>query len=112
MKKLSLFLLGLIYLSATSAQDVPAGMKYQAVARNLAGELMANSEVSVKIDLLSGGLKNTAVHYTEVQTVTTNQLGLFSLVIGEGKPEAGKFDDVPWSTEEIWMAIAIKDPGS
>src|SRR3990170_8463229 len=63
----------------------------------------------VRISLVSN---SSSVYYTEVHTVTTNQLGLFSLVIGEGKVEKGAFIEVPWSTDDIWMQVNIKDKNS
>lgn len=90
------------------AQSVPQGMKYQAVARDLSGEILPNQSIALKVHLQSN-INEPIVHYTEVHTITTNQMGLFSLIIGKGKIEVGVFDDIPWSTEDIWMEIAIKN---
>ncbi len=74
----------LLFFAAAFSQNVPQGMKYQAVARTLSGNVIANQEISLKISLVNSG-KSAAVYYSEVHTVTTNQLGLFTLVIGEGR---------------------------
>ena len=111
MKRFSLVpVLFLLFFSASYGQTVPQGMKYQAVARNLAGAVIGNQEIALKVTLLTKGSAG-ATYYTEVHTVTTNQLGLFSLVIGEGKVENGSFTTIPWSTEDVWMQVAIKDKG-
>ena len=34
------------------------------------------------------------------------------LDIGSGREASAKFDNVPWSTKEIWMDVAVKDDGS
>ena len=101
----------LLFFATAFSQNVPQGMKYQAVARTLSGNVIANQEIALKISLVNSG-KSAAVYYSEVHTVTTNQLGLFSLVIGAGKNEKGTFTAVPWSTDEIWMEVSIKDKGS
>src|SRR5687768_15435666 len=101
----------LLFSAVTFAQTVPQGMKYQAVARNLTGNIIANEEIALKISLVSSG-KSSSAYYIEVHTITTNQLGLFSLVIGEGKVEKGSFTAVPWSTDDIWMQVNIKDKNS
>jgi hypothetical protein len=36
---------------------------------------------------------------------------VFSLILGKGQAEFGQFNDVPWSTENIWMEVAIKSKG-
>jgi hypothetical protein len=93
------------------AQSVPQGMKYQAVARDLSGNVIANQTIGLKISLLSNG-KGSTVYYNEVHSVTTSSLGLFTLVIGEGKVDKGTFASVPWSNEDIWMQVSIKDDKS
>ena len=110
MKKfLSLYIIISGLCTAISAQTFPMGIKYQAVARNKAGDILGNQKISLKISLASMQSEKTMVHYSEVHDATTNELGLFTLVIGEGKVEAGEFSKVPWATEDIWMEIAIKE---
>lgn len=109
MKKI-FFLLALCFSIAVSfAQHVPQGMKYQAVARNLSGNVLANQAINLKINLLTQDSKTSVIYYSETHTVTTNQLGLFTLSIGEGTVEKGTFSSIPWSTADIWMQVAIKD---
>jgi len=103
-------IIGLCMMPLAFAQTVPHGMKYQAVARDLTGAVIANQDVTLKIQLQSN-LESRVIHYSETHAIKTNQLGLFSLVIGEGVIEKGKFENIPWSTEDIWMEISIKDKG-
>jgi len=92
------------------AQNVPSGMKYQAVARDYAGQPLANRSLTIRIDLKSNSPKGAEVFYSEEHYVTTNQLGLFDLVIGEGKNVGkGSFAEIPWSEEDIWMAVSLRD---
>ena len=110
MKKLILLhVFALFLFSAAFAQSVPRGMKYQAVARDAKGQILANQNISLKITLLSEANGNASNYYSEVHNVITNELGLFSLVIGEGDKETGDFTAVPWSTEDIWMKVSIKE---
>ena len=113
MKKylLTLLLLSCALVPFAQAQQVPQGMKYQAVARSLSGEVLPNQPVMLKISLNSNGSGLTKTHYSETHTVTTNALGLFDLTIGSGKAGNGTFKSVPWSSEDIWMEIAIQDGG-
>ncbi len=108
-KVLLMMIITVCALTNSYAQKVPAGMKYQAVARNSSGEVLANRSITLRIDLKSDASKGNAVYYSEEHTVTTNQLGLFDLVVGEGQNITGVFNDIPWSTENIWMAVSMKD---
>jgi hypothetical protein len=114
MKKITFILLGIVLfllaLPSVYGQSVPQGMKYQAVARDLAGEVMADQPISIKI-ALQGNDKSKMVHYIEVHDVTTNQFGLFSLVVGNGAVTQGDFNKIPWSSEDIWMEIGLKNAG-
>ncbi len=103
--------LWLVFSSILIAQQVPQGMKYQAVARNLKGDILANEKISLRISLNS--MKNgvSTTHYSERHDLNTNEVGLFTLVIGEGKSENVKFTDIPWSTEDIWMQVSIGGQG-
>jgi len=83
-------------------------MKYQAVARDLSGEVLGNQNISLRVSLYTR-TDRSATTYSETHTVTTNQLGLFTLTIGKGIVESGKFSQVPWSTSDIWMEIGIKE---
>lgn len=110
MKKFILLnVFALFLLSASFAQSIPRGMKYQAVARDTKGQVLANQSISLKITLLSQANGTASYYYSEVHNVVTNELGLFTLVIGEGDKETGDFTTVPWSTQDIWMKVSIKE---
>lgn len=104
-------IVSLLISSVVIAQQVPQGMKYQAVARNLKGEIMANEKISLRISLNSMKKGTSFSHYSERHTLVTNEVGLFTLVIGEGKGESIKFSEIPWSTEDIWMQVSIAEKG-
>jgi hypothetical protein len=112
MKKLSLIFLFIITTVACSlAQNSFHGMKYQAVARDMKGEILANSNIELRISLHStSGLINET-HYSETHAITTSELGLFSIAVGDGTKESGNFESIPWSTLNIWMEISIKSKG-
>ncbi|RLD19007.1 MAG: hypothetical protein DRI69_09385, partial [Bacteroidetes bacterium] len=86
-------------------------MKYQAVARDLSGEVLADQEIVLSISLHNAdpALKS---EYKELHQVVTNKFGLFTLAVGEGQTMYGNFDEIPWSTNDIYMAVSIKDDAS
>ncbi|WP_235297926.1 autotransporter outer membrane beta-barrel domain-containing protein [Portibacter marinus] len=111
MKKLYLLLIAILFCSIISyAQQTPAGMKYQAVARDLSGQVMSDQKIKLEITLYSQQDRKS-VKYSETHDITTNKLGLFSITIGEGKSGRGNFKNVPWSSEDIWMQLAIDENG-
>lgn len=112
MKKLSfIFLFTFTSVVYLFGQSSPHGMKYQAVARDIKGEILANSKIELRISLHSTSSLRNDTHYSETHTITTSELGLFSIAVGDGTKESGNFESIPWSTLNIWMEIQIKSKG-
>lgn len=95
-------------LQSTNGQ-VPSGFSFQAVARDANGDLIANQEVGVQVQVLQGSDSGSAV-YTETHTVTTNALGLLNLVIGEGNSE-DNFSSIDWTSDNYYVALSIDADG-
>jgi len=94
-------------MGQTQAEAPTNGMNYQAVARDVTGKILANQQITLKISF-SANTKEKQTFYTEVHQVTTDELGLFNLVIGEGKEPVGAMKDIPWAAEQIWLDVALK----
>ncbi|MBK7428808.1 MAG: hypothetical protein IPI60_18220 [Saprospiraceae bacterium] len=109
MKNLLLTIFVAFFTFQAFSQSVPQGMRYQAVARDEAGKTLDNENISLQISLRAG--EKGDVLYTERHQVTTNQLGLFSITIGEGKTMEGEFASIPWSLANIWLDIDLQEAG-
>jgi hypothetical protein len=96
MQKLILIGLSFLFSSFLFAQ-APQAIKYQAVARDLSGNELANSSVSVRISIHDGSAAGPVV-YQETHPVTTNAFGLFTISIGQGTVVTGNFSAIVWST--------------
>lgn len=108
MKKTIFLFVFLLNVSFVISQSVPAGMKYQAIAKDRTGRILADQPIQVRIALLNQDQKLPETYYIESFDVKTGNTGLFNLNIGMGNPVFGKFDEIPWSKEQIWMEVAIK----
>ncbi len=89
---------------ALNAQNAPAGINYQAVLRDQQGQIIADQAIKAKISVNDPESRST--FYTETHTVTTNNVGIFTLIIGGGKAEKGAFKDIPWSSANTWLEVA------
>ena len=111
MKKQILTLIALFFFAlCLNAQNIPIGMKYQAVARDAKGEVLADQKISLKITLRSGGMDGEAL-YTEIHRVKSNKLGLFDLVIGQGDHVERSLEEIPWADTQVWLEVAIDESG-
>lgn len=101
--------LQVIFFVTGYAQVIPKGMNYQAVARNHRGDIFPNQKINLKIYLFSQQGNNRTNHYSELHESTTNDLGYFNLIIGEGVKSEGEYGMIPWNTENIWLEVAMRD---
>ena len=60
----------------TFPQGTPQGISYQAVAYDSEGFEISNQDISVRLEILLGGVDAEA-SYTEVHSVTTDDFGFF-----------------------------------
>jgi hypothetical protein len=87
-------------------QGTPQGISYQAVAYDSEGYEISNQDISVRLGILLGGVDAEA-SYTEVHSVTTDDFGLFSLVISEGVSN-DDFSSIDWE-EGAFLKIEVDE---
>src|SRR5689334_7114252 len=87
------FALSIMYSNAQAPQAIP----YQAVARDNAGNVISNQNVSLRFSIHDATAAGTVV-YKETQNATTNSLGLFTVNIGQGTVVIGTFASINWTT--------------
>ncbi len=100
----------LVSLCFFSFSQVPNAFNYQAVVRNVSGEIIANQPVSFRISILEGSPQGETA-YSETHTVSTNQFGLANLVIGKGENTSGIFDPGGWGVIDHFIKVEIKTEG-
>lgn len=105
------FVATLFWLSAIVSQQVPYGIKYQAVARNSYGDELVNKQIDVRFSIRSGSSEGN-LEYQEVHSnIVTSQFGVFDAIIGAGTPVSGakeRFQDITWETDNYFLGIEIK----
>ncbi len=110
MKLLILILFILISITAISQNN--KGITFQAIARNSQGIVMGNQKIQIRISILTDTIKNSIV-YQEVKSITTNPLGLFSVLIGANElakvKTEGVFENIKWGDKEHFIRVEI-DP--
>ncbi|MEX0981596.1 MAG: tail fiber domain-containing protein [Bacteroidales bacterium] len=106
MKKLFVSLLFVSLWIFTSAQ-VPQGFNYQAIARDGQGNLLGEQNLTVRVSIIQDGNKV----WSEDHAVSTNETGLFSLVIGDeevfGSGSAGSFALIDWESGTFTLGVEI-----
>ncbi len=108
MKKTITILFLSLFTTAAFSQ-VPQTLNYQAVARNNAGQIIASQGVGLRFTILDGSSTGTQV-YQEIQSLSTNTLGLFTAIIGNGNPNG--FITIEWGTGgSKWLQVELDANG-
>ena len=100
----ALMLLVCILLNA----QVPQGFNYQAMARDETGQPIVNAAIPVRLTIQSDSLGGTIFWQELHSEVTTNDIGLFTLIVGKGVKQAGEaatFDAIDWTITPKFIRI-------
>ena len=109
--QLRILILIFFYLSIESSfAQAPQAIPYQAVARDNAGNLVANQAVSLRFSIHDATAGGTIV-YQETQSKTTNSLGLFTANIGEGTVVSGTFVSIDWGGGSKFIQVEMDATG-
>lgn len=109
MKNISLTLFALLITIVSFAQS-PQMINYQGVARDLSGNPLSNQNISLRISILSGSPTGTN-EYSETHSVTTNNLGLFTIQIGNGSVLLGNFSTIDWGGNSHYLQTEMDENG-
>ena len=107
MNKILLTLTSILFCAITFAQNVPQGINYQAIARDAAGAELANDTLTVRFSVLEGA----AISWEELHTLTTNDFGMFTAIIGQGTSTFNgsslTFDLIDWGNAAHSLKVEI-----
>ena len=114
MKKINLKLILAAFLIFNSAflisQTFPYGINYQGVARDANGNAKQNTQVPIQLTIIQHSTSGTNV-WQERQVLTTNTMGQFNAVIGNGTPVtpfvAGGFKQLNWNADSMFLKVEI-----
>jgi len=99
--RLTLTTFALLFSVMLSAQ-APALIPYQAVARDGAGQPLASTTINARFTIHNETANGTVV-WQELQTVSTNSLGLFSSQLGGSVP----LSNVSWSSGAKFLQVEL-----
>lgn len=84
----------------------PESFTYQTIIHDEAGKTLAFHRVSIKTSILPESNEDSVI-YSEKHFVTTNQAGLVSLSIGDGKDKTGHFTSIDWNADKYFLRVEL-----
>jgi uncharacterized protein (TIGR02145 family) len=88
--------------------EPPQGIIYQAEARDGNGNLIKNKALTVRISILEGSLTSN-IKWQGDYNITTDNNGLFTLIIGQGTTYSGSFSSITWGLSDHYLNVKIND---
>ncbi|MFH2094943.1 MAG: FISUMP domain-containing protein, partial [Bacteroidota bacterium] len=102
------FFFSLIFIYAFNQS--PHGFNYQGIARDFSGDPLENQPIGLRISILNGSAYGPSV-YMEEHAPVTNELGLFTIIIGQGTT-SDDFTMIDWSAGgEKWLKVEMDASG-
>ena len=114
MKKtiLSLLMLTLYFINLNG--QINKGINFQGVARSDNGIILANKIVTLRLSIKNDSI-NGVIEYQEIKSITTNTIGLFSVVVGSKQDRniisIGNFENINWSLTEKFLHVEVDITG-
>ncbi|HOM40166.1 MAG TPA: hypothetical protein PK064_04585 [Bacteroidales bacterium] len=104
-------------VSSFSFAQVPQGINYQAIARDNSGNPLQNTALQVKLAVKADSSWIGTVIWEEIHNpVTTNDFGLFTVVLGKGARQASStvasFNLIDWNVTPKFLRTEIYYGGS
>ena len=90
------------------------GFNYQAIARNGNGVPITSQAIPVRISIVASLTGGTVIWQEDHSSVTADQYGLISLVVGTGTRTGGlatSFSAIDWSAQTLFLKTEVKYPG-
>ena len=110
MKK-SIFFLFILTLQLINLKaQVNKGINFQGVARNNYGVILVNKIINLRLSIKTDST-NGITEYQEIKSITTNAIGLFSVVVGSKQDRhiisIGNFENINWSNTEKFLEVEV-----
>ena len=97
-----------ILCSLGSYAQAPQLINYQGVARDAQGVIIQNQNIGLRISLHSGSISGT-IAYSEAHSTSTNNFGLFNIMIGSGTPINGTLSSIGWGSNTWYVEIEMDE---
>ena len=114
MKKtiLSFLMLTLYFINLNG--QINKGINFQGVARSSNGIILANKIINLRLSIKTDSI-NGVIEYQEIKSITTNTIGLFSVVVGSKQDRniisIGNFENINWSNTEKYLQVEVDITG-
>lgn len=102
--------LAIVMMPLFASAQAPQMFSYQGVARDNGGNVLANQAIGLQIDIHQATPGGTVV-FSETHIDTTNNFGLFNIMIGGGTPVVSTLSAIDWSSGPYFTEVSMDATG-
>jgi hypothetical protein len=110
MAKSQYILLGfLLFMLTVNAQQIPTGIPFQGIAKDYNGNPVNERKIYIQTNIIAGNINGKNI-YTEEHETTTDAIGVFSILIGNGKRTQGtirSLTEINWEDGPFYLGIQL-----
>ena len=91
------------------AQNVPTGIPFQGIAKDFNGNPVNERKVYIQTNLIAGSINGKTI-FTEEHETQTDAIGVFSIMIGQGRRTQGfikMLSEIKWEDGPYFLGIQI-----
>ena len=101
-----------LFIFVFSQNIFAQGINFQGVARSANGTILASSNISLRLSIVSKSV-DAAPEYIEIKKVVTNAQGIFSIVIGDAVvgSTTGTFSSINWANAPKFLKVEMDPSG-
>ncbi len=94
----------LVIVALCTFAQTPQSFNYQAVLRDASGNILANQNIEIQVDILQGSASGSAI-FSENHSTTTNNFGLVNLTVGS--ISSTNFSSIDWTDGPFFIQISV-----
>jgi hypothetical protein len=95
-----------VFIATISTAQTPQAIKYQAVIRDLNGNIFANKNVTLQIGIVQDSDDGSVV-YSELFESISNSFGLIDIEIGNGNSPTSDFSKINWADGKYFIKVEL-----
>ena len=99
----------LLFMLSVHAQQIPTGIPFQGIAKDYNGNPVNERKIYIQTNIIAGNINGKNV-YTEEHETTTDAIGVFSILIGNGKRTQGtirSLTEINWEDGPFYLGIQL-----
>ena len=99
----------LLFMLSVHAQQIPTGIPFQGIAKDYNGNPVNERKIYIQTNIIAGNINGKNI-YTEEHETTTDAIGVFSILIGNGRRTQGiirSLTEINWEDGPFYLGIQL-----